>query len=255
VMGGGWLLAWLAERVGLNAAATARGRAIAAVAAGIVFLLPQHPVVRVPLARALGGAVGTAADDPRWDAANPGNLLIRELQQLPAAVGERRAVLADWSLGAFILYDTQLPVVASGYHRNLAGIRDAYRVFVARIPEDLGELATILHERGVRWIVTRYDPQLFVRGSRSFPEIGQFGRTDDVEYRGAGIYEPGMARFPEGTGRTFLWRAHLTGRLTEPLRVGDQTISLYAEVPRGSFERGALPNFIIYAVQGPGDPD
>src|SRR6266566_1867088 len=86
--------------------------------------------------------------------------------------GDRRAVLADWSIGAFLLYETDHPVVASGYHRNLAGIHDAYRVFVARIPEDVEQLGAILHERGVRWIVTRYDPQLFVRGSRSFPELG-----------------------------------------------------------------------------------
>jgi len=34
-----------------------------------------------------------------------------------------------------------------------------------------------------------------------------------------------------------------------PARVGDQVISFYTEVPRGSVERGAMPNFIIYAVQ------
>ena len=254
VVGGGWLVTWLAMRLHPSGAGARAARAIAVFAAVLLFLLPHHPVGRVSLAEALVGG-RAAADDPRWDAGNPGNLLTAELRQLPAAAGERRAVLADWSIGAFILYETDHPVVASGYHRNLAGIRDAYRVFVARVPEDVTDLATILRERGVRWIITRYDPLLFVRGSRSFPELGEFGRLRGVRYRGDGLYDPILAPFPEPTQRTFLWRAHLAGRLTEPARVGDQVISLYTEVPRGSFERGALPNFIIYSVRGASDPE
>jgi hypothetical protein len=192
---------------------------------------------------------GPAPEDGRWDEGNPGNLLLRELRALPPSTGERRAVLADWSIGAFIMYDTDLPVVASGYHRNLAGIRDAYRVFTARIPEDVPALATILRERGVRWIVTRYDPQLFVRGSRSFPELGEFGRTASVRYRGGGLYDPVFAPFPDRTGRTLLWRAHLGGRLVQPLRVQDEVIQLYAEVPRGSVAGGTMPSFVIYSVE------
>ena len=79
-------------------------------------------------------------------------------------------------------------MVASGYHRNLDGIRDAYRVLVARIPEDVPTLAAILRDRGVRWIVTCDDPTLFVRGSRTFPEFGEFGRTQRIEYYGGGRY-------------------------------------------------------------------
>jgi hypothetical protein len=102
--------------------------------------------------------------------------------------------------------------------------------------------------------VTRYDPALFVRGSRSFPELGEFGRTEHVAYRGDGAYDPTWAPFPEQTRRTFLWLAHIGGHFAQPVRVGEFRISLYSEVPRGSFERGAMPNFIIYDVQGPGDP-
>jgi hypothetical protein len=242
VAGGGWLLG----RLGRPA------RAIGAAVAVALFLLPRHPVVGASLARALVGAA-PASPSPRWDDANPGNMLIRELQRLPPATGDRRAVLADWSIGAFIMYETDLPVVASGYHRNLAGIRDAYRVFVARIPEDVDQLAAILRERGVRWIVTRYDPQLFVRGSRSFPELGAFGRTVAVKYLGGGSYEPVLAPFPEFTGRTFLWRAHFAGPLTAPLRVGDQVISFVTDVPRAAVQRGYYPSFMIYDVRDASD--
>lgn len=238
VAGGGWLLG----RFGRSACG------IAAAVAVVLFLFPRHPVVGASLARALVGAA-PAAPNPRWDEANPGNVLIRELQRLPAATGDRRAILADWSIGAFVLYETDLPVVASGYHRNLAGIRDAYRVFVARIPEDVDELAAVLRERGVRWIVTRYDPQLFVRGSRSFPELGEFGRTIGVKYRGGGSYDPVLAPFPEATRRTFLWRAHLAGPLQAPLRVGDQVITFYTDVPRASVQHGFYPSFMIYDVR------
>ena len=238
VAGGGWLLG----RLGRPA------RAIGAAVAVVLSLLPRHPVVGASLARALVGAA-PASPNPRWDEANPGNLLLQELQRLPAATGERRAVLADWSIGAFLLYETDHPVVASGYHRNLAGIRDAYRVFVARIPEDVDQLGAILHERGVRWIVTRYDPQLFVRGSRSFPELGEFGRTVGVKYLGGGSYEPVLAPFPDVTRRTFLWRAHLAGPLTAPFRVGDQVITFRTDVPRASVQHGFYPSFMIYDVR------
>ncbi len=254
VVGGAWLVGWLAVRLGVRDGALPWVRAMAAAAAVVTFLLPRHPVAGVPLVQALAGG-RLAADDPRWDDGDPGNQLLRELQQLPAADGQRQAVLADWSLGAFILYHTNHPVVASGYHRNLAGIRDAYRVFIARIPEDVPALAAILRERGVGWIVTRHDPNLFVRGSRTFADLGEFGRTQRVEYRGGGFYDAVTAPFPEVTQRTFLWRAHLGGWLSQPARVGDQVISLHTDVPRGSLERGLPPSFMVYAVHGSGAAD
>jgi len=110
-------------------------------------------------------------------------------------------------------------------------------------------LRAILHERGVRWIVTRYDPQLFVRGSRSFPELGEFGRTVGVKYLGGGSYEPVLAPFPEATRRTFLWRAHLAGPLTAPFRVGNQVITFRTDVPRASVQHGFYPSFMIYDVR------
>lgn len=245
VLGGGWLITCAATRLGLSPTGMCRLGGAAAVG---LFLLLSHPVVGVSMARALAGD-----RDPvkirRWTEAGDYNPLIRELQQLPTGEGPRQAVLTLWSLGAYILYYTRHPVVASGYHRNLAGIRDAYRVFTARLPEDLDALTMILRDRGVRWLVTANDSNLFVRGSRTFPELGDFGRLEAVTYLGDGNYSWRGAPFPEQTTRTFLWRAHLAAWLTQPVRLGDQEIRLYADVPRGSLARGTPPTYIIYEVR------
>ena len=53
-------------------------------------------------------------------------------KQLPgSSAGASRNVLAPWSLGAHLHYVAKASIVASGYHRNLAGITDAHRVFLA----------------------------------------------------------------------------------------------------------------------------
>jgi hypothetical protein len=246
VAGGASLIGRIGARLGATGSRLASG--LAALATVGAFLLCRHPAAGVPIAKTLAGG-SFAANDPRWDDDNPGNQLIRELKRLPPGQGDQRAVLADWTLGAFILYQTDHPVVASGYHRNLDGIRDAYRVFVARIPEDVPTLAAILRDRGVRWIVTRYDPALFVRGSRTFPELGEFGRTQRIVYHGGGLYDAIAAPPPPETRRTFLWHAHLGGYFAGPVRAADQVIQLQTDVPRGSLRRGQQPNFIIYGVE------
>ena len=248
VAGGASLIGGIGARLGEPGRRLASGL-VAATAVG-AFLVCRHPVARVPIAWTLAGG-SFAGGDPRWEDDSPHNQLIRQLRQLPPGDGDRRAVLADWNLGAFILYRTDHPVVASGYHRNLDGIRDAYRVFVARIPEDVPILAAILRDRGVRWIVTRYDPPLFVRGSRTFPELGEFGRTQRIEYYGGGRYGAIYAHTPE-TFRTFLWHAHIGGDFPAPVRAEDQVIRLETDVPRGSLRRGQRPTFIIYGVEPAG---
>jgi hypothetical protein len=100
----------------------------------------------------------------------------------------------------------------------------------------------------VRWIVTRNDPTLFVRGSRTFPELGEFGRTQRIEYYGGGRYGAIYAYAPE-TFRTFLWHAHIGGTIPGPVRAEDQVIRLETDVPRGSLRRGQRPEFIIYGVE------
>ncbi len=69
---------------------------------------------------------------------------------------DARAVLAPWELGAPLMRDARVPVVASGYHRNLEGIRDAYRAYLAQ-PGDGAALRALLHARRVRYVVVWFD--------------------------------------------------------------------------------------------------
>jgi len=232
-------------RIGVGSALpVARAQALAAAGVVLVLLAAPHPVT--------GNATLTAAlrehsEGPRPDAARAE--LIEVLRALPAEPGRTRSVLAPWSLGAEILAQTPHPVVASGYHRNLDGIRDAHRAFTARIPEEIGVLEEILARRSVGWIVTEYDPSALVRGSRAFPELGTFAAFRSAEYLGHGSYLPELAPIPEETRRTFVWRAHLGGWLSEPVRAGRKELRFHAEIPRGSLARGAPPAYIVYEVR------
>lgn len=246
VAGGNALVAAGMTRAGVGSARSlARAQALAGAAAVLVLLAAPHPVTGTAmLAAALrSGSEGPRPDDPRTA------LLLDVLRELPVDPARPRAVLAHWSLGAQILYQTPHAVVASGYHRNLAGVRDAQRAFTARIPEEIGVLEEILERRGVGWIVTENDPLMLVRGSRAFPELGTFATLRSAQYLGHGVYAMDLAPIPDDTRRTFLWRAHLGGWLSEPVRAGHKQLRFHAEVPRGSLARGVPPAYIIYEVR------
>ena len=84
------------------------------------------------------------------------------------------AVLASWDLGAHFMYFAKLPVVASGYHRNIAGIRDSYRILLSQSSERASALA-LLEARGVRWVVIDcYDYRVFTVAP---PTIGRLPMT------------------------------------------------------------------------------
>jgi hypothetical protein len=244
VVGGGWLATQAVRRSVLP---QRYAHALGSVAAVFFFLLADHPVTMTPVATALarGGpfaAVSRPADLTQIDE------LMDELRTLVPREGSQRSILADWTLGAYILYHTDHPVVASGYHRNLAGIRDAYRVFVARIPEDVDTLSAILRERGVGWIVTKNDTRAYAAGTRSFPDLGEFARYQSISYLEHGDYAWRLAPLPFDTRRTFLWGAHITSHFSEPVSVGDLELRLRAEVPRESYARGRTPTYLVYEV-------
>jgi len=83
------------------------------------------------------------------------------------------SVLAAWDLAGAILYRADWPVVASGYHRNLAGIKDGYRYFSLQTDEVSLE-NEILRRRKVRFVVAWYsriflqDAQTVLGSGKSF---------------------------------------------------------------------------------------
>ena len=245
VMGGEPLLDGAARRLGLPRRAMLAGGIVAAAS---LFLLPPHPDLGIPTWRLLFDAHGRV-EALRSRQQVDLDALLAALRSLPAEPGARRAILADWPLGADILYATEHPVVASGYHRNFEGVRDAYRLFVARDPEDNDALAAILRERGVRWIVAKRDPHFFVASSRAFPELGEFARIESIDYIGDGAFSWKGTPTPPDTKRTFLWRAAIGGWFDHPVRYGEFEIVPYADIPEGSLRAKRAPVFIIYEVR------
>lgn len=66
-----------------------------------------------------------------------------------------RAVMAPWDFGGWILYHTKLPVVASGYHRNLDGIQDSWRFYLAQ-PEERDAAWKTAKQRKVGYVLAWY---------------------------------------------------------------------------------------------------
>lgn len=252
VLGGEPLLSAAAVRLGVPRITMLSGSVVAACC---LFLLPPHPELGIPTWRLLIDSHG-GVEALRGKAQTNLDALLAALRALPTERGARRAILADWPLGADILYATEHPVVASGYHRNFAGVRDAYRLFVARDPEDNGAVADILRERGVRWVVAKRDPHFFVAGTRAFPEFGQFGHIESIDYLGDGAFSWKGTPAPPDTRRTFLWRAAIGSWFDRPVRFGEFEIVPYADIPNGSLGANRAPVYIIYEVRmadgGPG---
>ncbi|MBK9388103.1 MAG: hypothetical protein IPN34_25065 [Planctomycetes bacterium] len=104
---------------------------------------------------------------------------VRELRgngpdpKLPAAV------LAPWSLGAPLLYEARKPVVASGYHRNLEGIHDGIRAFLAT---DGAAIEPILRKRNVRWLIVQPKLDFFAEASAVLPELPRYASVRDVRF-------------------------------------------------------------------------
>lgn len=114
---------------------------------------------RVAFAVAVIAMAWASRPAPRSPIARAADQGIEELCRVVAerAVDrEEAAVLAPWELGAPLMYGANAAVVASGYHRNLAGIRDAYRVYLAQ-PGEEAQVRELLRARRVRWVVAWYD--------------------------------------------------------------------------------------------------
>ncbi len=82
--------------------------------------------------------------------------LCRDLRSLDEG-GREGSVLAPWDLGAKLMYFGRVPVVSSGYHRNIAGILDGLKVYTARPGEEERRAREILKRRRVAYVVAYYD--------------------------------------------------------------------------------------------------
>lgn len=147
--------------------------------------------------------------------------------ELAAAARGRsgEAVLAPWEMGAHLMYYAGLPVVASGYHRNLAGIQDGYRILFAG-PGELSQATELLRRRKVRWVVAYYNRSMLVTGP---PVIGREPLARETPH---GRVYTGAAK------ETLFWR----------LRYGDATpgFRLLREGPRIEVATGIETLYRIY---------
>jgi len=165
--------------------------------------------------------------------------LMREIRRLSArpASSDRVAVLARWELGAALLYHGGVPVVASGYHRNLAGIRD---VFTFWTRASWRRAQAILRRRRVRWVVWQADPTFLSQVDAAFGDLGRFASL--IEQRSgprAGV----SLQFEPAAERT-LWMQ----LLDDPDRFAPALRLLYESRHRQP-QRQDLPAFRIFEVR------
>lgn len=155
--------------------------------------------------------------------------LARYLAARPGA--ERGSVLAPWDLGASLLYRSPWPVVASGYHRNLAGIHDAYRFYLAQ-PEEDEAAREILERRKVRFVVAWYDRSFFTNASRVLGGARAY-------------FDRATARFTESATRSLFWRLRFGPGVPWLRRCYQSEIEV-------SSARGQkpLPIFTVFEVRG-----
>jgi hypothetical protein len=102
------------------------------------------------------------------------------------------AVLAPWDRGAHIMYYAGLPVLASGYHRNIDGILAGNRVYLSTKAKR-AEVMRVLRERRVRWIVADYQMLFLLTAPKTL------GRPALAHW------QPGGLTFHEEAGHTFFW--------------------------------------------------
>ncbi len=84
---------------------------------------------------------------------------------------DKGSVIAPWDLGAAIMYRAEWPVVASGYHRNIDGIKDAYRFYSCQ-PNEAMIANEILDRRDVRFVVVWYS-RVFLQNAQTVLQSGR----------------------------------------------------------------------------------
>jgi hypothetical protein len=191
---------------------------------------------------------------PRQETLNAFQLDVRDLAEKLVELqedngdDEMRSVLAYWHWGAKLMYYGRVPMVASGYHRNLAGIEDSYRVLVARSWE---ECEPILRARKVRWILSVWGFDFLHEIPKVLPSMPQFMTMDNIRMNpdGGVGYNFAINTITETTLHFFLttWHSGVEG---------DPHYQLVYEggrrVPARDHE-GTLPTYRIWRVVYPGE--
>lgn len=157
---------------------------------------------------------------------------IQRLRPRETGPGRRDTVLAPWHLGADILLHTDKRIVASGYHRNLPGIHDAYRAFLAK---GWGQAEPIFRRRGVRWVVAAFDPSLLLQAQAVVDDLEPVARLEGDRV----LWLP--------AAHETLWN-HLVG--PDPLH-SERLRCLWESETSTEFEGRLVPLFRIYEVRYP----
>jgi hypothetical protein len=137
-------------------------------------------------------------------------------------------------------------VVASGYHRNLEGIRDSYRVLLSG-PKDGLRLVRLLEERRVRWIVTDSSTEFLLTVPAAFPEFGPFADITSVRYEGHGVTDTAL-RWKPSAPTTLYWILEQSPKRLDTIELGDLVLRFRSEIPAGASARGETPAYRIYEV-------
>jgi hypothetical protein len=155
-------------------------------------------------------------------------------------------VLAPWGMSADLLYETRCGVVATGYHRNLAGIHDWYSFIVEEAP---AKALAILDRRKVDYLVTVSRPPALLDAytvlRHPSPRLRLSGLREQRGPDGITRRVPSYGADPQ-VQETMLWRlAMKQGELAAELR---QRLQLVYETKARSEMDSKLPLLRIYRV-------
>lgn len=151
---------------------------------------------------------------------------------MPHLAEHRGTVLAPWGHGAHLMYYAGAPVVASGYHRNLAGILDHLRI-LASTPDEDGAMREMMRARGVRYLIVWH--------SRLWLEEAQNILWSDERF--AVREADGRLRYTDLAERTLFWRLRQGQDVPGFLRIGKSPAMV------GNNRESLVPAFQLFAVR------
>ncbi len=228
-------------RVGGALASLPRG--VVACAAGLVLALPMQKGLQEELSsRYVPGSDLFATLD--WmrtslphavDAYDPGLL---GPPPFPETLSRASSVLAPWSLGHFLLYEAELPVVANNFGY---GFLDSIRFFLAGTEE---EALAIARRHRARWVVAT---DLVPRMNDYASYLGRpplFQRTPQGPVPTAAYFSTMQSRLYDFGGRG----AALTGLTIEPLANFRLVHRSKSAIPRGD---GWVPRWAVFEITEP----